>query len=411
MRKMIDSKFDTLGYIPLDWDKFRLKYLCKISTGDSDTKDADEEGSYPFYVRSPVIERSTKYTFDGEGILMAGDGAGAGRIFHHAYGKYAVHQRVYRLYDFKNINSNYLFYYIGEMFPHEMDKGSAQSTVPSVRLPMLTNLPVLLPPIDEQAQIVSFLDEKCAAIDEAVTRQKEAIEKLKEYRKSVITKAVTKGLEDNTDMKDSCEGWCGLIPQNWEMVKIKYLFTIRKRIIGYDGPPVLSITQRGILPKDVESNEGQIAASYANYQIVNPGDFAMNHMDLLTGWVDISKFSGVTSPDYRVFTLNDSENNDPRYMLYLFQLLYFNKVFYGLGAGISSLGRWRLQASVFKNFKLPVPPLEEQKKIAYYISSKDNAIQTSIEKHQKIIDKLEEYKKSLVYNAVTGKIDCRKDGE
>lgn len=102
-------------------------------------------------------------------------------------------------------------------------------------------------------------------------------------------------------MKDSGVAWIGEIPLEYQTVSIGSLFSIKKDIIGHEPETVLSITQTGIKPKNLASNEGQIANSYSHYQIVNVGDFAMNHMDLLTGWVDISKFDGVTSPDYRVF--------------------------------------------------------------------------------------------------------------
>ena len=173
--------------MPNKWNFVRLRYLCNITTGNSDTQDADPDGEYLFYVRSPIIERSTKYTFDGEGILMAGDGAGAGRVFHHAFGKYAVHQRVYRLYNFK-INSNFLFYYVSNLFPSVMDKGSAQSTVPSVRLPMLLNFEVCTPPLLEQKKIADFLDEKCGEIDLIKADVQRQIELLNDYKNSRSTR-------------------------------------------------------------------------------------------------------------------------------------------------------------------------------------------------------------------------------
>lgn len=103
---MKDSGVEWIGMIPEGWNKCRLKYLCTIQTGNKDTQDAETDGKYQFFVRSPIIERSNSWTFEGEGILMAGDGAGAGRVFHHTFGKYAVHQRVYRLANFKNIITN-----------------------------------------------------------------------------------------------------------------------------------------------------------------------------------------------------------------------------------------------------------------------------------------------------------------
>ena len=188
---MRDSGIEWIGSIPEHWEVKRLKYLCSIQTGNKDTQDADKDGAYPFYVRSPFVERSTSYSFEGEGILMAGDGAGAGRVFHHAFGKYAVHQRVYRLSDIKHINSNYLFYYISNLFNKVMDMGSAQSTVPSVRLPMLTNFRVCCPDIAEQQAIADYLDEKCADIDSLIQTKQSKIDSLKEYKKSIIYEYVT----------------------------------------------------------------------------------------------------------------------------------------------------------------------------------------------------------------------------
>ena len=188
---MRDSGIEWIGQIPEHWEVKRLKYLCSIQTGNKDTQDADNDGEYPFYVRSPFVERSTSYSFEGEGILMAGDGAGAGRVFHHAFGKYAVHQRVYRLSKFTDINTKYLFFYISNLFNRVMDMGSAQSTVPSVRLPMLTNFAVCSPSFNEQQAIADYLDEKCADIDSLIQTKLSKIDSLKEYKKSIIYEYVT----------------------------------------------------------------------------------------------------------------------------------------------------------------------------------------------------------------------------
>lgn len=195
--KLKDSGIDWIGMIPQDWDLIRLKYLCKIETGNQDTQDAVPDGVYPFYVRSPQVERSNKATFEGEGILMAGDGAGAGRVFHHAYGKYAVHQRVYRLSEIEGVFSKYLFYYISNLFGKVMDMGSAQSTVPSVRLPMLNYFAVCIPSPNEQQQIADYLNNKCIEIDSLIAIKQQKIEELKDYKKSIIYEYVTGKKEVN----------------------------------------------------------------------------------------------------------------------------------------------------------------------------------------------------------------------
>ena len=200
---------------------------------------------------------------------------------------------------------------------------------------------------------------------------------------------------------DSGASWIGDIPTHWTARKIKTLFRIKKEIAGKDGYDVMSITQQGIKIKDVESNEGQIAQSYTNYQLLNVGEFAMNHMDLLTGWVDISPFNGVTSPDYRVFVRSE-ENASSKYLLYTLQTCYTRKLFYGLAQGVSSIGRCRLQASKFKNFVFPLPPtLEEQNAIVAYLDKKCAEIDELVSRRQAIIERLKELKQSIIAEAVT----------
>ena len=267
----------------------------------------------------------------------------------------------------------------------------------------LKNKPIVVPPLAEQERIAAFLDAECAEIDAALEKTRASIEEYKKLKQAVITQAVTKGVRGDRPMKDSGSVWFEEIPCNWVMKRIKYLFHIKKDIAGKEGYTVLSITQRGIQPKDLSKNEGQIAANYSQYQLLAPGDFAMNHMDLLTGWVDISKYSGVTSPDYRVFVLDDAEKNDSSYYLYLMQMCYFNRIFYGLGQGVSGMGRWRLQADKFLNFPVVVPPVDEQKEIASYLNEKCSGIEVLIAKKQQYLIEIENYKKSLIYEYVTGK--------
>jgi len=271
----------------------------------------------------------------------------------------------------------------------------------------LMNYPLLEPSYEEQQKIAAFLDKQCSEIDAVLTKTKESIEEYKLLKNAIITQAVTKGIRPNRKMKDSGNIWLGDVPNEWGIKKIKYIFKIKKDIAGKEGYTVLSITQKGIKPKDLSKNEGQIAENYSNYQLVNVGDFAMNHMDLLTGWVDISKYEGVTSPDYRVFVFQKPEEYSKEYYLYFMQMCYANRIFYGLGQGVSGMGRWRLQADKFLNFTVTVPALEEQKEIAAYLDKKCSEIDKLIEKKEQLITELETYKKSLIYEYVTGKKEVK----
>ena len=188
---MKDSGVEWIGMMPEHWQLIRFRFIADITTGNSDTQDANPDGAYPFYVRSPIVERSNDYTFEGPGILMAGDGAGAGRVFHLVDGKYAVHQRVYRFYNFRYVDKELLKYYLENLFSTVMDYGSAKTTVPSVRLPMIQNFQVCVPPLAEQEKMVEIIRKHASSIDKLIDIKEKKIEKLTDYKKSLIYEYVT----------------------------------------------------------------------------------------------------------------------------------------------------------------------------------------------------------------------------
>jgi type I restriction enzyme S subunit len=288
-----------------------------------------------------------------------------------------------------------LFAYYRNLIPDHMQA--------SFRMDDLYQYRFLLPPIKEQKKIATFLDDKTIIIDKAIAIKEQEVNLLKERKQVLIYRAVTLGLKDGVKFKKTNLEWVEKIPSHWEVKRLKYVFQILKRIVGELGHKVLSITQKGIKVKDVESGEGQLSMDYSKYQIVEKGDFAMNHMDLLTGYVDISKYEGVISPDYRVFNLIDN-TCDKDYILLLLQIGYKHKIFYAHGQGVSMLGRWRFPADNFNNFRFPIPPLSEQKEISAYIENASKKIETAINLKQKEIEKLKEYKSSLINSVVTGKV-------
>lgn len=420
-REMKDSGVEWIGEIPEDWDvkQLRTYFSRRINKNTHLQENNLLSLSYGRIIRKNIDTKEglLPESFDGYNIVENGDIVIRGTDLqndHRSLRTGLVTERgiitsaYMTLKPKENVNSAYYHYLLHcydmtKVF-YSMGGGLRQS----LDYWEFIRMPVLHPTDREQEEIISYIKTKCTAIDTAIEKTKKSIEKLEEYKKAVITKAVTKGIDPNAKMKDSGVEWIGEIPENWAVMKTKYLFRILKRIAGQEGFDVISITQKGLKIKDINSNEGQIAENYSNYQFVFPGDFAMNHMDLLTGWVDLSTLTGVTSPDYRVFhKINESVNDD--YYKYVFQSLYFNKVYYGLAQGVAEVGRKRLQAPAFKELKLPCPPADEPAKIAAYIKDKCMAIDALIGKKQTAINKWEEYKKSLIYYAVTGKIDCRNE--
>lgn len=415
-REMKESGVKWIGEIPENWDVCKIDSLyfprsTKVSDKDYPPLSVTMKGIVPQLASTAKTDDHDNRKLVKKGdfaINSRSDRRGSCGISEYDGSVSLINTVLQPRHGMNNEYYNWLFH--SDMFSSEFYR-LGHGIVDDLRTTSWQEMKKMVIPAPspvEQQQIVHFLDRKCTAIDTAIEKTKKSIEKLEEYKKAVITKAVTKGIGPNAKMKDSGVEWIREIPDGWKVAKTKYLFRILKRIAGQEGFDVISITQKGLKIKDITSNEGQVAENYSNYQFVFPGDFAMNHMDLLTGWVDLSSLTGVTSPDYRVFhKIKESVNDD--YYKFVFQSLYFNKVYYGLAQGVAEVGRKRLQAPAFKELKLPCPPDNEQAKIATYIKNKCITIDALIAKKQNAISKWEEYKKSLIYYAVTGKIDCRNE--
>lgn len=405
MREMKDSGVEWIGEIPAHWNPIRFRFIAKITTGNQDTQNADPDGEYPFYVRSPIVERCNNYTFDGKGILMAGDGAGAGRVFHLVDGKYAVHQRVYRFYDFKYMDPVLLKYYLENLFATVMDYGSAKTTVPSVRLPMIQDFVVCVPPKKEQDNIVAVLNEKCAQVGSLISNVQAQIEKLKVYKQSLITEVVTKGLAPTVPMKDSGVAWIGEIPAHWGVTRIKNMFELwneRNDEADLTKVNLISLyTDLGVVQhSDLTATTGNRAVTAEGYKIVRKHDIVVNIILCWMGAVGMSQYDGVTSPAYDIYRPLKDTNSE--YYHYLFRTNRFNGECYRYGRGIMMM-RWRTYSTEFRAINIPCPPAEEQKKIVTHLNEKCNKIDQLIAIKQAKIEKLEQYKRSLIYEYVTGK--------
>ncbi len=445
--EMKDSGVEWIGKIPKEWSVSKWGYVTKVLTdytangsfGDlaKNVKYLDYEDyarlvrlvdlreglrNQGIYVSEDAYNYLSKSKLVGGEFLIANVGANSGFVCEMPVINYPctlAPNMMMAKFDESIVKNEFMIYsansnHIQQQLKIKSTQSSAQ---PKLNKDDFRSISFVLPSKNEQNRLVSFLNEKTAQFDSIISKKEALIQRLEEAKKSLISEVVTgkvkvvktsDGYElverKKEEMKGSGVEWLGDVPKEWEIKKLKYLFRIKKNIAGKIGYDVLSVTQSGIKVKDITKNEGQLAMDYSKYQIVDIDDFVMNHMDLLTGFVDCSKFSGVTSPDYRVFRLiNDS--NCKEYYNYIFQSCYYNRVFYGLAQGVSGMGRWRLQTDKFLNFILPLPFSQEQRQIAY-------ALEIRLEDMNKLknvlilnIEKLKQAKQSLISEAVTGKIE------
>ena len=253
------------------------------------------------------------------------------------------------------------------------------------------------PPITEQAVIADFLDEQCAEIDSLISDIQSQIEVLEEYKRSVITEAVTKGLDPDVEMRDSGVQWIGEIPTHWTLIRIGSLYGLRtQKVSDIDYPP-LSVTKMGVLPQlDTVAKTN----AHDDRKLVVKGDFVINSRSDRRGSCGISDYTGSVSLINTVlFPITEM---NPRYYNWYFHTVGFADEFYRWGHGIVD-DLWTTGWQDMKNILISVPPLDEQQRIADYLDSKCAEIDNIITEKKQQIETIEEYKKSLIFEYVTGK--------
>ena len=354
------------------------------------------------YLESPEI------MLQGGEILITKVGAGTGdnAIYKRYSERVTINPNVMLCKPSSNINSVYLNYCLlsplvkQEVFL-ESNKSGAQ---PAINQQFIKNLIVAYPSLDEQEAIAGYLDRKCGAIDETIEKQKSVIEKLKEYKQSIITQAVTKGLDKSAPMKDSGIEWIGQIPQHWEICKLLKLFKDRKfPNKGNIENNVLSLSYGNIKRRNVETNMGLLPESFESYNIIEPNNIVLrltdlqnDHKSLRCGLV---KERGIITSAYVTLELKDT-SQCANYFYRLLHTFDIEKGFYGMGAGVRQSLKYDGELC---NLYIIKPPVIEQKQIAEFLDKKCSEIDKTIEDKEKLIEKLVEYKKSLIYECVTGK--------
>lgn len=267
-------------------------------------------------------------------------------------------------------------------------------------------LPIVLPPLPEQRAIADYLDEKCGVIDAAIAEAKKGIEEYKAWKISLIDDVVCNGIVRHKCRKETGEVWLTDIPDEWEFTQIRYLFALRDE--RNDKPlkdvNLISLyTDKGVVQHaDLEKTTGNKASTADGYKLVYENDIVVNIILCWMGAVGRSAYNGVTSPAYDVYRPINPTKVLSRYYHYLFRTPRFNGKCYEEGRGIMMM-RWRTYSSEFRAIKVPVPPIEEQRTIADYLDDKCAAIDAIVAEKETLIVDLESYKKSLIYETVTGK--------
>lgn len=285
----------------------------------------------------------------------------------------------------------------------------------SITQSMLRNTQVIVPPVSEQNAICAYLDSKCADIDSAISEAKASIEDYKALKQSIITQAVTQGLNPNAEMKDSGIEWIGEVPSDWKIVPFKRVMNERNEKndpIVSEERLSLSIDKGITLYSEKTTNLDRFKDDFTQYKIAHIGDLVFNSMNMIVGATGVSKYFGCVSPAYYTFYDSTADHITAQYFQYVYTSKTIRPYLKSLGKGIMSIDRGddkvntcrlKISRDDLRSMAVPCPSIETQREIVAYLNEKVVQIDELMADKETMIADLESYKKSLIYECVTGK--------
>lgn len=411
MKEMKDSGIGWIKKIPENWNLIRNKYnftlnkyiigskwcetqlLSLTKNGVKEINDGEQTGKVP-------ASLSTYQKVTKNDIVMCLFDLDCSAVFSGRSNYDGMISPAYKCFKCnESLNPEYVDFYFRTVFVDRKYMRYSKNVRYSLASDEFLDLPILVPPIDEQDRIAAYLDEQCKKIDEIMADIQNQIDTLEDYKKSVISEAVTKGLDPNAVMKDSGVSYIGKIPSSWKTDKGKFIFTYLQKPTKEDDGVITCFRDGEVTLRSNRREDGfTISEKEIGYQGIDIGDLIVHGMDGFAGSIGISDSRGKASPVLNVL----ETTNNKRYYMYFLRNMAYRGVFIALATGIrvrTCDTNWgKLREIVYA-----IPPRDEQDKIAEYIDSKCAEIDSIIEGKKTQLETIESYKKSLIYEYVTGK--------
>ena len=416
-RQMKDSGIEWIGEIPHDWVVIPLQYHADLNTeslGEDTAPDYEfdyvEIGSVTLeggineyeHVRFADAPSRARRVVKANDIIVS-----TVRTYLKAIAIVPARENVIVSTGFavltpKDIDVGFLGFFLkSEYFVNLVTANSVGISYPAINASDLVKFKILLPSIEEQHRIADFLDRKCAEIDAVIERTKATIEEYKKLKQAVITEAVTKGVRGPRPMKDSGVEWIGEAPADWQIIKVKWLLNERKdRSENGDEEPLSMSQKYGLIPTKEMDMIPNMASTFVGAKLVKHGDLVFNKLKAHLGVFAVSRYEGLVSPDYAVYFSTGLAH--VKFLEYLFKtpqyIGEFRKKSSGVGAGLT-----RLYTDDLFSIACSLPSFEEQEELVHHLDNMCMEMDTLIAKKTDLLTELETYKKSLIYEYVTGK--------
>jgi type I restriction enzyme S subunit len=422
------SGIEWIGDIPETWDCGKMKYVLSNNDGGVWGSDIENEED------GNIVIRSTEITIDGnwdfsnplkrvlteneviksklyEGDIVITKSSGSPQHI----GKSVIVSKEIELLNccysnfvqrirFRNYNPKLYHFILNSDIGRSQFKYLTTSSTGLGNLNGSSLNDILLPfiPLQEQEQIVNYLDEKTTIIDKLISTKQRKVELLKEQRTSLVNQVITKGLNPNVKMKDSGVEWIGEIPEEWNIVPLFTISRHTKEKNEDNEKVVLSLSYGKIKVRDVESNFGLLPESFNDYQRIRPEYIVLRLTDLQNDKkslrVGLSTLNGIITPVY--VSLKTNEKMLSKFLFYHLYNSDLKKILYTLGGGL----RQTLRFDELKKFPVPLMSLVEQQKIIEYLDKQTKEIDDLVSMEQNKIELLKEYRQSLISEVITGKI-------
>ena len=412
---MKDSGIEWIGNIPIDWEVLKTKHIIKWKS-EKNNPEGEVLSLYRDFGIIPKSSRDDNHNVTSldtssykvvkvgdlvinkmkawQGSLAVSDYSGIVSPAYHV--AEFINSGVYKKY-FHHLMRSQVYLPEYRRLSTGMRIGQWDLSFDSFR-----NLNTIVPPMDIQKKIVSVIERKTTVIDSVIEKTQSTIEDYKLLKQSIITEAVTKGLDENVEMKDSGIEWIGEIPKQWNILMLTQVFNqVKNKNKDLSEDNLLSLSYGNIIKRSINTTDGLLPESFDGYNIINDGDIVLRLTDLQNDQtslrVGLSRETGIITSAY--VTIRKKINVDERYLYYFLHSFDIYKGFYGMGAGV----RQGLNFSGLKKLKLTIPTLEEQQQIINYIEVRTSKIENLKSIKEKLLVDLEEYKKSIIYEYVTGK--------
>ncbi len=412
--EMKDSGVEWIGDIPTNWRRSKLKYLGEYingyafkpsdwsSKGHQIIRIQDLTGSNsgePNYFDGILDE---KYRVVNGDILVSWAATLDAFVWKKEDGW--LNQHIFKAVPNEKIVKGYFLWLLKIAMDNMNNDDKHGIVMQHVTIGLFNNYVVPLAPYTEQQAIVDYLDETCSKIDEIIAEAKASINEYKKLKQSVIFEAVTKGLDKNVEMKDSTIEFISSIPLNWKVCRIATIYEESKETGREDLPILMVSINTGISEYEVGDDQRIRKVTRSDdksiYKVVHHNDLVYNMMRAWQGGFGAAQVDGLVSPAYVVAT--PKSDVDSRYIEALLRTPIFTEKIHGLSYGVADF-RLRLYWTYFKELRICLPPIDEQREIANYIANESKKIDMLIKEKTVLINDLEAYKKSLIYEVVTGK--------